>query len=426
MIKLFLFSLLVIVIGLLLTLYLGFPADPGYVLLAFGNYTFETSLFALLVAAAVIFLLFRLLLLFWHSVNPWHWIVYGRQWRDQRSAKARSKTIDGLLYLARGNWPAAYKLLNGGRNDADASVINYLAAAYAAYEAGVHDAGQRDAWSRLLNEAETLYPSARSTTNYVRALLLFKSDQLEQSLVVLERLKKTSVNDGQLLSLLKDVYIRLEAWNQLEELLPALEKQQLVKEDELERMRVRLFMEHLYAAGKSSAASADPETAVAAMSRLWKKAPSGYREDEKIVKHYVDLLSGANANQEAVKAIEHALSKKWNDTLVLLYGEKDFASGAEQLLHAERWLRSRPDSASLLLTLARLSLRNELWGKAREYYEASIRQSPSAAAYAELARLLKHLGDDKAGAESLRKYGEITNGGLSSLPLPKQPVSLAK
>ena len=421
MIKLFLFSLLVIVLALLLTLYLGFPADPGYLLLAFGNYTFETSLFALLVAFAVIFLLYRLLLLFWHTVNPWHWILYGKHWRDQRSAKARSKTIDGLLYLARGNWSAAYKLLNGGRNDADASVINYLAAAYAA-----HEAGDRDAWSRLLNEAESQYPSARSTTNYVRALLLFKSDQLEQCLVVLEQLKKTSVNDGQLLSLLKDVYIRLDAWNQLEELLPALEKQHLVKDDELERIRVRLFMEHLYASGKSSAASADPETAVAAMSRIWKKAPSGYREDEKIVKHYVDLLCGMNAGEEAAKAVEHALAKKWNDALVLLYGEKNFASGAEQLLHAERWLKSRPDSASLLLTLARLSLRNEYWGKAREYYEASIKQSPSASAYAELARLLRHLGDDRAGAESLRKYGEITGGGLPGLPLPKSPAPLAK
>lgn len=421
MIKLFLFSLLVIVLALLLTLYLGFPADPGYILLAFGNYTFETSIFALLVALAVIYLFYRLLLLFWHSVNPWYWILSGRQWREQRNAKARSKTIDGMLYFARANWRSAYKLLSGGRNDKDASVINYLAAAYAA-----HEAGDREAWSRLLNEAEIKYPSARSTTNYVRALLLFKSDQLEQCLLVLEQQRKSAVNDGQLLSLQKDVYIRLNAWNQLEELLPALEKQQLVENDELERIRVRLFMEHLYAAGKSSAASADPDTAVAAMSRIWKKAPSAYKEDEKVVKHYVDLLCGVNAGEEAVKVVEHALSKKWSDALVLLYGEKDFASSAGQLVRAERWLKSRPGSTNLLLTLARLSLRSELWGKAREYYEASIKQSPSAAAYAELARLLKQLGDDRAGVENLKKYGEISGCGLPNLPLPKLPAPLAK
>ena len=175
MIKLFIFSLIVIVLALLVTVYLGFPADPGYLLLAFGNYTFETSLLALIAALAVIYLVFRLLLLLWHWLNPWYWVRYGRHIRDQRHAKARSKTLDGLLYLTRGNWGPAFKLLNGARNDADASVINHLAAAYAAYEVG-----DKDAWSRLLNEAESRYPSARSTVNYLRALLLFKSDQLEQ------------------------------------------------------------------------------------------------------------------------------------------------------------------------------------------------------------------------------------------------------
>ena len=63
MIRLFVFSLLAIVVALWFTLYLGFPGDPGYMLIAFGSYTFETSLFALLVAVIVLYLLARLLLL---------------------------------------------------------------------------------------------------------------------------------------------------------------------------------------------------------------------------------------------------------------------------------------------------------------------------------------------------------------------------
>ena len=417
MIKLYIFSLIVIVLALLVTLYLGFPADPGYLLLAFGNYTFETSLFALIVAVAVIYLLSRLLLGLWHWVNPWYWIRYGRHIRDKRNAKARSKTVDGLLYLARGNWQSAYKLLSGARNDADGSVINYLAAAYAAYELG-----DKDSWPRLLNEAETRYPSARSTVNYLRAQLLFKSDQLEQCLAVLEQLRKTSVNDPQLLSLLKEVYVRLEIWEQLEELLPALESHKLVDRDELERIRVRLFMEQLYAAGKSSQASADPELAVMALTKAWKKAPGKYREDEKIVKHYTDLLCGVNAKTEAANVLEHAISRHWSDSLVLRYGERDFECSPQQLLQAENWLKSRPSNANLFLTLARLSMRNELWGKAREYYEASIRVAPSAQAYGESGRLLKHLGDDKASAASLKKYGELISAGLLDLPLPKAPA----
>lgn len=414
MIKLFIFSLIVIVLALLVTVYLGFPADPGYLLLAFGNYTFETSLLALIAALAVIYLVFRLLLLLWHWLNPWYWVRYGRHIRDQRHAKARSKTLDGLLYLTRGNWAPAFKLLNGARNDADASVINHLAAAYAAYEVG-----DKDAWSRLLNEAESRYPSARSTVNYLRALLLFKSDQLEQCLAVLEQLKKTAVNDAQLLNLLKEVYVRLEAWEQLEALLPALESHKLLATEELERIQVRLFMEHLYAAGKSSKASADPEAAVIDMAKLWKKAAGKYKEDEKVVKHYLELLCGVNAKPEAARVLEQALAKRWSDALVLRYGEKDYECSDQQLLQAESWLKSRPANANLFLALARLSLRNELWGKAREYYEASIKLAPSAQAYGELGRLLKQLGDDRASAANLKKYGDLIGSGLLDLPLPK-------
>lgn len=420
MIKLFLFSLTVIVLALLVTLYLGFPADPGYLLIAFGNYTFETSLFALIVALCVLYLLARLLLAIWHWLNPYYWIRYGRHLRDRRHARARSKSVDGLLYFARGSWQSAYNLLRDARNDADASVINHLAAAYAAYEMG-----DRNAWSRLLNEAESRYPAARSTVNYLRALLLFKSDQLEQCLAVLEQLRKTSLNDAQLLNLLKEVYVRLEAWEQLEELLPMLEKQGLVETDELERIKVRLFMERLYTMGKGSQAKSEPEEAVATLGKLWKKAPVKYKEDEKIVKHYTDLLCGLNARSVAAKVLEAALARRWSDALVLRYGEQDYGCSPQQLLVAEDWLKSRPANASLCLTLGRLAMRNELWGKAREYYEASIKIAPSAAAYGELGRLLKHLGDTRASEANLKKYGELIGAGLPDLPLPKAPALVA-
>ena len=54
MTRLFIFSLMAIVVALWVSLYLGFPADPGYLLIAFGNTTFETSLFAMLIAVATI------------------------------------------------------------------------------------------------------------------------------------------------------------------------------------------------------------------------------------------------------------------------------------------------------------------------------------------------------------------------------------
>ena len=48
MVRLFLYTLLAIVTGLVVTLLLA--SDPGYLLISFRHYPFETSLFALFVA----------------------------------------------------------------------------------------------------------------------------------------------------------------------------------------------------------------------------------------------------------------------------------------------------------------------------------------------------------------------------------------
>ncbi len=419
MIKLFIFSLLAIVLALLVTLYVGFPGDPGYLLIAFGNYTFETSLFALIVAMGVIYLFVRLVLFIFHWLNPWQLVRVGRKYSNQRKVRARSKTLEGLLYFVRGNWQSSYNLLQKGMKDGDATVVNHLAAAYAAYELG-----DKESWIRCLEEAEKEYPAARSTVNSLKAQLLFKSDQLEQCLAVLEQLKKSSLNDATLLQLLKEVYVKLEDWEQLNALLPTLQKLKVLDQQEIERIQMRVFMEELYAAFGQAKDESSNKDAVAELGKLWKKAPAQYKADEKIIKHYSELLLKLDAQVAAAKVIETHLAKSWSDNLAIMYGEQDFGISAQQLIQAEAWLRSRPANASLLLSLGRICMRNELWGKAKEYYQASIKISPSADAYGELSRLLKNLGENEASEAYLKNYGDLMGAELPELPMPtKQSIS---
>lgn len=411
MIRLFIFSLLAIVLALWVTLYLGFPSDPGYLLVAFGNYTFETSLFALLVAMFLLYGVFKLVVLLIGWINPMRLVAAGKELSQQRKSRSRSNTVEGLLSFARGNWQSSLNLLKKGVHEKDASVINYLAAAYAAYQVG-----DKDEWVQLLETAEKKYPTAHSTINYLKARLHFSSGQLEQSLAVLEELKKHALNDRALLGLLKEVYIELEDWQHLEDLLPGLEKNKLLDAADLERVKKRIFMEQLYEIFNS--AKETPDNAVEVLMKKWKKAPQHYQEDEKVVGHFADLLLQLGKGQEASGVIESSLNRKWNSNLVHLYGEKEFQNSDRQLLVAESWLKSNPADAQLLLSLGRLSMRNQLWGKAREYYEASIKIAPSAAAYGELGRLLKHLGEEEAGDNCLRNYSELLGATLPELPMP--------
>jgi len=91
-------------------------------------------------------------------------------------------------------------------------------------------------------------------------------------------------------------------------------------------------------------------------------------------------------------------------------------------VHFEKWLKSRPNNSTLMLSLGRACLRNRLWGKAREYFKSALRFSKSMAvsaeANAELARLLDHMGEHAQSAALYGKAMAQLNHKLPELPMP--------
>lgn len=415
MIRLFIFSLLAIIVALWVTLVLGFPGDPGYLLLAFGNYTFETSLFALLVAAVVLYLVYWLLAVALRLINPARWLRAGKKLAHRRRSGKDSRSVEGLLHLARSNWKAAYNTLMRATRDPDASVVNYLAAALAAYEMG-----ERDTWLRCLNQAEREFPSAHSTIHSLKAQLLYRSGQLEQCLAMVEMLRKTALNDEPLLRLLKDVYLQLGEWEKLDSIVPTLHSNGIINDSERAEIEERILIAELHRS-KDRHKSDDPAELVKTLEKRWKKASSSYKYGARVVLDFSQLLFEIGAREEAAKVIEQALNKNWQESLIERYGELDFGVAPAQFLVAEHWLQSRPADASLLLCLGRLAMRSRLWGKAKDYYRASIKIAPSTAAYGELGRLLESLGEHQAAQDCLIQYHRLHEDDLEDLPQPEAP-----
>ncbi|MGJ8688496.1 MAG: hypothetical protein ACSHXZ_03165 [Gammaproteobacteria bacterium] len=96
MIKVFVYCLLALVIGLLATLFLA--RDPGYLMIAIAGNTFETSLFALFVAIIALFILLRVSLLLLDWINPLRLFRAGRTWTqsqvDKRAHKISLSDLD--------------------------------------------------------------------------------------------------------------------------------------------------------------------------------------------------------------------------------------------------------------------------------------------------------------------------------------------
>jgi HemY protein len=101
---------------------------------------------------------------------------------------------------------------------------------------------------------------------------------------------------------------------------------------------------------------------------------------------------------------------------VYLFGDVRDTDIAEQQSQGERWLEKHPEDPVLLLALAKISLRNHLWGKARSYLEASISHQPTPEAYRLLATLLEQIDEPEKAAECYRKGLALGSESVSRVP----------
>ena len=408
--------LVIIVLALLLGtgLAFGLQYDLGYIRVSFGNYLVETNFWvglALLVALVVLtVMLIGLVRRLRNGTSMMSgWIARGKERR------ARRRTTRGLLALAEGNWPRAKKMLTSSASNADTPLINYLAAAQASFECGDHEAVDD-----LLRKAFESTPGSSMAVGITQAQLQLAGNRVEQALATLLRLRKQSPHHSFVLKLLKTAYLRLEDWRELAKLLPELRKYNILvpaELDDLERKTWHNLLEKAASKCRKEQAS-NPAASLDSLTDLWDQLPSSMRRDERTIFNYTSLLADLGDEGQAEILLRKVLRNHWSDKLINLYGRVESQAPDEQLLLAEQWLKDRPNNAELLLALGRLSLRNELWGKAREYFETSLKLQRKRETLAELSRLNAHMGHDTTSMNLLMQSLENDNG-LPRLPMPK-------
>jgi len=370
--------------------------DPGYVVINFRGYLVEMSVPALL--AIFVLLLF----------SAWATIKLLRAPRKlgeaagrYRSGRAGARLTRGVIEVAEGNFAKGERLLTKAADVSDAPLLNYLQAARAAHLLGQDE--RRDSWLRKAYEHS---PEAENAVLLTQAELQLDQEQYEQALATLRKIEDNSPNHGRALVLLGRLYFRLADWEHLAGLLPKLKKHGRIDADTLTRWTLRVHEESLDQAGDGDAVLA-----------VWKNVARNHKTDIGLLEHYYQSLIRADMHDKAEKDIATDLRREWRAPLVRLYGIVDGKDPTRQLKKAESWLKNHGEDADLLLTTARLCLRNELWGKARSYLETVIAIRPTPEAYQEYGRLLSQLGEGDAAADAYRSGLSL----IASSPLPAIP-----
>ena len=408
MVRAFIYSLVALGIGAGLYILLG--DDPGFVLISFGTWTVETTLVAMVLLLLVVFALFYGIYRFLLLINPVG-LLRGNSWLGGRLRKnAAMASENGLHKLLLGHWQDAYKLLVENADRVDNPMFNYLAASLAAWQRG-DDAS----WNYCLEQAGIKARNPSHGIKTLKALLEYRSGKVEQSLAILLALDKEVPGSPYVLGLLNTIYQSVEDWEKLEAMLPAMEKAKVISSEDLALLKEKIIASSLQKITEQSGGQA-------VLMRKWNDANKKIRGSESATLVYIEKLLEFSRHDEAMAVAVSFLKSRWSDQLVLLAGYIDPSDPGQQLMHFEKWLKSRPNNSTLMLSLGRACLRNRLWGKAREYFKNALRFSKSMAvsaeANAELARLLDHMGEH---AQSAALYGKAIaqlNHKLPELPMP--------
>jgi HemY protein len=126
------------------------------------------------------------------------------------------------------------------------------------------------------------------------------------------------------------------------------------------------------------------------LAECWQRTED--KRDARVARTAAQLFIAGGDCRRAHEIVAAALDAQWNDELILLYAECLGADVLAQIERAEQWLKSRPRERALLLTLGRLCLAQELWGKAQSYLDASLSEEPSRSAHVALAQLYERIG----------------------------------
>lgn len=392
--KLLLLSLLALLLAVTVGSLAG--SDSGYVMMTIAGWTIQTT------ATLFVIVLFLSFLLLYYSVRSLVRFVElpkdVKIWQQHRHQRRAEKYLtQGLVNMTEGRWKQAERDFCKAAPYSRAPYVNYLCAARAAQE--LHAVDRRDEYLRLAYHNN---PDASLAVGITQAELQLSEHQTEQALATLKHLQNKQPGQDQVKQLLLETYTDLNDWQSVLNIIPSIEKTSLYPREQIQARQLEAYAGLLKEAG----AREDKQT----LDSIWDNIPRKLKQHFYLIEVYVTERLRFDNTADCELLLKTALKRQWDHMLVRLYGLVVAIDQSKQQATAESWLNNHARDAVLLLTLGRLCLRNEFWGKARDYLQDSIDVQANPEAYYEFAKLHELEGNREAAAECYKKGLALATG----------------
>ncbi len=372
--------------------------NPGHLIVQAGSYVLELSLPLALLCLLALYAVVRLCVRLWRAQ---------RRTADERATRQRERSqqqlVLGLTELSAGDWSLAEQTLTRSAFGASQPLVHYLAAARAAELQGAHK--RRDEW---LAKALDVAPDQRAAIHITQAEMLLRHNQLSTALATLEQLDASGHQNARGLTLLARIYRQQGDWQKLKLLEPRLRNTTGIATAAVDEVLAQVHLDMLKAAGTAGN--------LPQLEQAWREMPRSMSKRPDVIVTYARAAMACNAHAAAEKALRELLNEQWDETAVLAYGELEIAEPLNLLQTVEKWLLEKPQNPVLLLTCARCCIRNELYGKARSYLEASLGLRPRVETFQILAKLLEVTGEREQAYRLLNEAVVHAAGRKAILP----------
>jgi len=304
--------------------------------------------------------------------------------RRQQHERARAKHDGAVVALLEGRYGKARQLAEEALAIPGSTGLSALVAARAAMET-------RDfaAVEALLARPEVQVSSLAVPRLMQEAALRMEQGQPAEALLLLQALKKEAGAHTAALRLELRALHAAGRYADIPPLVDQLVKRKAYGQDEGDLVRAAAHAEELLARVHDAAG----------LRGYWNRLTDAEQRLPKIARAGAKSFLALGGDRDAADIIVRSLERNWDPALVALYADCRPADATKQLEHAEHWLTEHSQDPVLLHTLGRICERQQLWGKAQTYFEASLALDDAYPTHLALGELLARLGrHDEANA----------------------------
>ncbi len=314
--------------------------EKGYILIAFGDFTIESSVVTAVIMLTLLFLILMIGLKllrggFKFSLGAWNKIAFANRRRGQRDLNK------GIASFLLNDFKQAEHLLAKSAEPSEQAQIAYLMAAYAAQQQNL--SANADHYLQLVAHQQQRLKDVGLESILVQINLLMARKELAKARAIIDEHHRHIGHDARLLALEIDLCIAEERFETAIDYLNQARKNKAIEHDKIEQWEAIAFHQHFerLISQKSNQILLD----------YWQNMPRKLKQREAILLAYCQVLAKANIVEPLEKLLLPVVKKGTNSKLIEALKTLPIQQSEAFVIAIEKHLKQNPQDIQWLSCL---------------------------------------------------------------------------